>query len=490
MSIERFVGVRPALCVLRTGVAVASAGLLLGACSADVARFDFPSLNVADKGGETGALPQPSKGLNRSGGDLAGEGPREQQSGNAVYTPPRANRGQDVQVSSLPEPAQPAAPTSTNMAPSGGQQRRTASAPVQPAPASQAAVPAAPAPAPPATFEKGEMIEVQQGDTLFGLAKRHKVSLAELTAANDLKTANLKPGQKLYLPAGRHAANGKPQKPLSRPAPLAAAAPAPAGNWEGSYTVKQGDSLYNIARQHKVQVAELQQVNGITDPRKVKPGVVLKVPGEGRTVGALQPTAAQPSAPAGPSMHADEGGRAPASRPTIINGSPRVAAAKPETATDAEPDAGAAPKADGHDKVASAATSVGAAAAGTGKLRWPAKGKIIAGFGPRSDGSHNDGINVAVPMGTDIHAAESGSVAYAGNELKGYGNLVLVRHDNGWVTAYAHAETMLVKRGDKVRRGQVIAKAGKSGTVDQPQVHFELRQGSKPVDPTPLMEKM
>jgi murein DD-endopeptidase MepM/ murein hydrolase activator NlpD len=90
-----------------------------------------------------------------------------------------------------------------------------------------------------------------------------------------------------------------------------------------------------------------------------------------------------------------------------------------------------------------------------------------------------------VPQGTAIHAAESGKVAYAGNEIKGYGNLVLIRHPNGWVTAYAHADQLLVRPNDEVRRGQVIAKAGKTGAVDQPQVHFELRQGSRPVDPMP-----
>ena len=125
----------------------------------------------------------------------------------------------------------------------------------------------------------------------------------------------------------------------------------------------------------------------------------------------------------------------------------------------------------------------------SGRFRWPARGRVIASFGKRPDGTHNDGINIAVPQGTEIHAAENGRVAYAGNELKGYGNLVLIRHDNGWVSAYAHADQVLVKRDDVVRRGQVIAKAGKTGTVDQPQLHFELRQGAKPVDPLPHMEK-
>ena len=130
------------------------------------------------------------------------------------------------------------------------------------------------------------------------------------------------------------------------------------------------------------------------------------------------------------------------------------------------------------------------AARGSDKLRWPVSGRIITGFGQRTDGTHNDGINLSVPLGTSVHAAESGTVAYAGSELKGYGNLILLRHDNGWVTAYAHNDQLTVKRGDKVQRGQVIATAGRTGSVDQPQVHFELRQGSKPVDPVPFLERL
>lgn len=116
-------------------------------------------------------------------------------------------------------------------------------------------------------------------------------------------------------------------------------------------------------------------------------------------------------------------------------------------------------------------------------FRWPVRGRVISGFGPKPTGQQNDGINLAVPEGTPIKAADDGVVAYAGNELKGYGNLVLVRHSNGYVTAYAHASEILVKRGDSVRRGQVIAKSGQTGDVTSPQVHFEVRKGSTPVDP-------
>jgi murein DD-endopeptidase MepM/ murein hydrolase activator NlpD len=116
-------------------------------------------------------------------------------------------------------------------------------------------------------------------------------------------------------------------------------------------------------------------------------------------------------------------------------------------------------------------------------FRWPVRGKVITGYGAKTNGKANDGINLAVPEGTPVKAAEDGVVAYSGNELKGYGNLILVRHSNGYVTAYAHASELLVKRGDTIKRGQIIAKSGQSGEASSPQLHFEIRKGSSPVDP-------
>ncbi len=122
-------------------------------------------------------------------------------------------------------------------------------------------------------------------------------------------------------------------------------------------------------------------------------------------------------------------------------------------------------------------------AGGLPTFRWPANGRVIAGFGTSPNGVQNDGINLALPEGTSVKSAEDGVVAYAGNELKGYGNLVLVRHPNGYVTAYAHAKEILVKRGDQVKRGQVIARSGQTGNVNAPQLHFEIRKGASPLDP-------
>jgi murein DD-endopeptidase MepM/ murein hydrolase activator NlpD len=228
--------------------------------------------------------------------------------------------------------------------------------------------------------------------------------------------------------------------------------------WQGRHTMQSGESLYAIARRHKVSVDDLKRVNGITDSSKVWAGKVLTVPdGSGATANSA-PT------PVGP--------------PRIVQVTPRIVGTVP---AEPRPAPEAPQKMAKHD---AAASDAGPAVAG-GKFRWPARGRIISGFGSQPDGSKNEGINLAVPLGTEIHAAEAGRVHYVGDGLKGYGNLILIRHANDWVTAYAHADQILVKANDEVRRGQVIGKAGKTGPVAQPQLRFELRKGSVPVDPVP-----
>ena len=113
----------------------------------------------------------------------------------------------------------------------------------------------------------------------------------------------------------------------------------------------------------------------------------------------------------------------------------------------------------------------------------------MTSFGPGKGGLHNDGINIAAPRGTPVRAAENGVVAYVGNELRGFGNLILVKHAGGWVTAYAHNEKLLVRRGDKVARGQAIAQVGSTGNVARPQLHFEIRKGARAVNPTKLLDR-
>ena len=448
------------------GLAIALA-VLVGGCSADVTRFDFPVFGLTDKGGETGSLPTPPQAM-------AGRGYEDTASG--------APRGAGLgETGGGTAPAPYASPLPNARLPSAGPGTGERFANVRdypPAPVGEAAAGSERYATRPIdrsrAHARGETIQVQEGDTLYSIAKRTGVSLAALIEANGLAHgATIKPGQQLLLPLG--AASGRAVAEPSTPgrsalargasAPLPVTAPVPAAGWEGRHTLKAGESLYGIARQHGVALAELQRVNGITEPTRVRAGTVLSVPGSA--------PAADP-APA----RAQSGAPGSAGQPRILNTPAPLYAPAAEHKTAALT-----------DRSSDATEAAAEPSPASSRFRWPAHGRLIASFGKRPDGSHNDGINIAVPQGTEIHAAENGRVAYAGDELKGYGNLVLIRHSNGWVSAYAHADQILVKRDDVVRRGQVIAKAGKTGTVDQPQLHFELRQGAKPVDPLPHLEK-
>jgi murein DD-endopeptidase MepM/ murein hydrolase activator NlpD len=319
---------------------------------------------------------------------------------------------------------------------------------------------------------------VQPGDTLFGIAKRYNVPVAALMEANGLSYgASIKAGQRLNLPGASSARGGQEfgRAPERRAVPAKETVSADAPVWNGRYTMNPGDSLYSIARNHQTTLADLQRANGITDPTKVRAGTVLIVPGKGEaasdrsaSTGSPQTNTTQTTTTGGPRVVHIPLGQTQTHSQTTGMGEGSKIASRGDTVSDA---------------TEAAAPSSGA------RFRWPVTGRVLAGFGKRPDGSHNDGINLAVQQGTEVRAAEGGRVVYAGSELKGYGNLVLIRHDNGWVTAYAHNEELLVKRDEAVKRGQVIAKAGRTGNVDQAQLHFELRQGAKPIDPMPYLDR-
>ena len=169
---------------------------------------------------------------------------------------------------------------------------------------------------------------------------------------------------------------------------------------------------------------------------------------------------------------------APAKTTVVAKADPAKPSPGKKPAIDDTPTGNVDPKAAGAKAPVTAAEAD--ASGSTPEFRWPARGRIIEGF--KSGG--NDGINISVPPGTSVRAAESGVVVYSGDGLKGYGNLVLIKHPNGFVSAYANNGELDVKRGDQVKRGQIIAKSGDTGNVNSPQLHFELRKGSTPVDPT------
>lgn len=307
----------------------------------------------------------------------------------------------------------------------------------------------------------GTSIIVGTSDTLDGLAKRYNVSSAAILQANGYKGPRaLSPGQSLIIPR-----QGAPAAPA-----VAAVAPAKPSA-ATTHFVNRGDTLMSISRSNHVPVAELARANGLSPTAQLKLGSKITVPGSRTAMAAAAPVAA-PAAPQPAALAAAPAGTVSSAPAT------RVAAAEPPQK------ARLASATTTPDEAATEAPAKAAEATGAlPTFRWPVRGRVVTGYGAKTNGKSNDGINVAVPEGTPIKAAEDGVVAYSGNELKGYGNLVLVRHANGFVTAYAHASELMVKRGETIKRGQVIAKSGQSGEVGSPQLHFEIRKGSSPVDP-------
>jgi murein DD-endopeptidase MepM/ murein hydrolase activator NlpD len=192
------------------------------------------------------------------------------------------------------------------------------------------------------------------------------------------------------------------------------------------HTVTKGDTSYSISRQYGVDLTSLVRLNGLTSPYVLEIGQRLKIPGR--------------TNPPSSSTRSPTGGQKKAALPPPP---PRQGSA----------------------------------------FMWPLKGRVISSYGPKSGGLHNDGINIKAKAGSEVRAAEAGVVVYSADGLRGYGNLVLIRHSDGWVTAYAHNDELVVKRGDRVNRGQLIARAGDTGGVKEPQLHFEVRKGTTAVNP-------
>jgi murein DD-endopeptidase MepM/ murein hydrolase activator NlpD len=298
------------------------------------------------------------------------------------------------------------------------------------------------------TWDGGSPVTVGNGESVEMIARKYGVPASAILQTNHISNpASIKPGQRLVIP--RYVSASALQMPVAR-------APTRATAEENVHIVQPGENLTAIARRHGVAVSVLARANNIQPYAKVNVGDRLSVPG-GRPVAARQTPAPAPQVAQPRTVAVEKVASAPAQNARIATQEP--------------------------DKTESAVKTAEA----TGSMpsfRWPVRGRVIAGFGPKTNGAQNDGINLAVPEGTAVKAADDGVVAYAGNELKGYGNLVLIRHANGFVSAYAHASELLVKRGDTIKRGQVIAHAGQTGNVTSPQLHFEIRKGSTPVDPT------
>lgn len=351
--------------------------------------------------------------------------------------------------------------------------------------------PAGEAAKPPAAAPSNEYTAVA-GDTVYTVAQRYGIGVRALIDENKLQPPYaLQPGRQLRIPPQRE------------------------------HIVQSGETVYAIARRYEVPMAELVRVNNLPQPYTIRVGQRLRLPdpaGQVETAAAPPATGTAPSvatsaiqvvelpppggaptpltpsyvAPTTPSAPPSGSGTLTASTPTAAEGatlptpiSPAVAppvsnpALQPNATPTVSPPTAAAP--------AESAALIAPPVATPKGFIWPVRGELVSRFGDKGTGLRNDGINIAAPKGTPVVAAESGVVAYSGNELKGFGNLVLIRHPNGWVTAYAHNDTLLVARGEQVARGQEIARVGSTGNVSSPQLHFEVRRGGERIDPLSVM---
>lgn len=263
-------------------------------------------------------------------------------------------------------------------------------------------------------------------ETVYALSRMYGVPVRSLLVLNKLNPPYLlQTGQKVRIP---------PQR---------------------THVVAKGETVYAISRQFDVSLTELVRLNGIKKPFTIVTGQTLLLPDTQRTTVATEaPTS--------------EGDAALSEKDNTRGRQSQLAETRPPAKRVVLPPSTNIPEPRKLSRYG---------------FLWPVRGKVISRFGPKAKGLHNDGINIAAPRGTPIRAAQHGVVAYSGNELRGFGNLILIKHAKGYMTAYAHASKILVKRGARVRRGEIIGRVGSSGSVAGPQLHFEIRRGRRPVDP-------
>lgn len=316
---------------------------------------------------------------------------------------------------------------------------------------------------------------VSEGENLYIISSRYHLPIPDIVALNDVRSPFvLRPGQRLRLPPPRE------------------------------YRVRPGDSLYEISRLFGTDTREIVRLNDLSAPYALRNGERLRLPtptteqrvarreaspvaslqqrwrsffapqrGNSNRVASLSPVAAPPEKPVPKSAESILGismedlfSRKTGPVPLPSETSSRTIQASASTAP----------------------VHVSAPPPRSGRaFAWPVRGRVLSGYGPKKGGLHNDGINIAVRRGTPVQAAENGVVVYAGDGLEGYGNLVLIRHQDRWVTAYGHMDRVNVRKGDILRRGQTIGTAGSTGSVETPQLHFEIRRGTKALDPKPLL---
>ena len=512
---------------LTRGAALVVLASLASGCSSQVARFN----GVDDV--FTGSTDNQRAIIN--GGDQAYPGDAQPAAPLAPTTTDSVSRGalEPVTAQSLPpptttsyepspEPVAAAREESTLVAPKAVRQIETARAPAQTETLDDTATgtvsqkkarPGAAEESDPEGWSRagGTQVTAKDGETVYNLSRRFGVPANVIMRVNGLtEQSGLQAGQKVIIPTYVYSSKAPVSSPDSNPKVAAASSstglkketspqniPLPerapdekvavlpqtrklkdgekakpadekASNQTkekaaaGVYTVESGDTLSRIAKRTGVGVAALKSANGLADGN-IRIGQKLKVPAGGQTV-----------AQAAPAVDPVSTGTTP----------PKAKLAKSESPAEYTPPV---KKAEKTIEQADAADDKAPNATGIGRMRWPVKGRVISAYG-KGGGKANDGIDIAVPEGTAVKAAENGVVIYAGDGLKDFGNTVLVRHENGLVTVYGNASELKVQRGQKVKRGEEIAVSGMTGNATSPRLRFEVRKNSAPVDPATYLE--
>lgn len=395
----------------------------------------------------------------------------------------------------------------------------------------------------------GETVTVRRGDTINAIARRLHTTPAAIMRANPHSSPHdLHIGETLNVPGPEsepepgQESHGRGEH--ARPEPSESAEPSEApetsrhrgrGRREAreraerptAYVVRHGDTLFSIARHNDATVDELRALNHLRAGAPLHTGQRIKLPGEGGVTEEEEAPPPPETRPERPSRHPERPTRSssvaesafpapnlppaeaqapgyPPAHPVSPGagaGAPsqpipyaalpgaRVTPVAPPAYTPPAPPA-APPPSTPEAMAPSPLTDAQIAAAGRGRFIWPTRGNMISGFGDKPGGQRNDGVDIAAAAGSPVAAAAAGDVVYAGNLVPGFGNLVLIKHDDGWVTAYAHLAATDVKIKDHVTQGQTIGTVGVSGGVDQPQLHFEVRyapsprERARPIDPS------
>ena len=310
------------------------------------------------------------------------------------------------------------------------------------------------------TTDKNTVV-VKPGDTLYALAKKHGLSVSEMAVLNGLmEPYQLSVGQKLLLKSKTEPVETADVLQVNKPKNMVQTTTRVELQ---EIVVARGDTLYSISRKYSIPVNDLAVMNKLTPPFELSVGQKLRVPN------LAEASVARNSKTVTANVVKTEVKGVVAEKQTTT----KTVAAQPVKKISSDPT----------KKLPTIS------ARSSSKFAWPVRGKILSAYGAKSNGLFNDGINISATRGTAVKAAENGVVAYAGNEVKGMGNLVIIQHDGGWMTVYAHMDSMNVRRGHKVSVGQKIGTVGETGKVDSPQLHFEIRKGTKAYNPSSYLKK-